>query len=332
MMTDREEASMQEGTARKESVPRKLSVAGYAFVGLLFLCLVLSAWGSMAADGSQDIEVSLFEITPADRDEAPEQARFSLEPLCFEGEANYQYFGNRLAVQIQRQTTGDIAYFICDVQTTDPAALRSALSNDKVYGAFEFSSVIASRHEAVLAINGDDYGYRDSKKYGIIIRNGELIRAKATSRHMLVLEANGDLRVIADRGKAKPNALADRLMKDGAQQTWEFGPELIRDGQAVSLNTKFNLISTRSSQLEPRTAIGQVGPLHYVVLVVDGRQPGYSNGVSLSGLQQLLLETGAQTAFNLDGGGSTTLVFHGEVINKPSAGKERSVSDILYFK
>jgi len=299
---------------------------------LLFLFLTISACAEEAADGAEDMDVSQYETTTAGMDAVIGQAQFPLEPLCFEGEANYQYFDDHLAVQIQRHTTGDIAYFLCDVQTTDPAALRSALSNDKAYGAFEYTSVIASRHEAVLAVNGDDYGHGESKKFGIIIRDGELIRARATSRHMLVLEANGDLRVIADRGKDKPKTIADRLIKEGVRQTWEFGPELIRDGQVVPLNKKFTLISTRDGQLEPRTAIGQAGPLHYVVLVVDGRRSGYSDGISLPGLQQLMLKTGVRTAFNLDGGGSTTLVFQGEVINKPSAGKERSVSDILYFK
>ena len=323
---------MQKWRACEASILRVPCIAGCVFAAFLFLLPMIPAIAKEMADASGDADVSLYGAAQSSLDDEPGLAQFPLEPLCFEGEVNYQYCNDHLAVHIHRHTTGDIAYFLCDVQTTDPAALRSALSNDKAYGAFEYTSVIASRHEAVLAINGDDYGHSESKKFGVIIRNGELIRAQPTSRHMLVLEANGDLRVIADRGKDKPKTIADRLSKEGVQQTWEFGPELIRDGQVVPLNAKFKLISTRDGQLEPRTAIGQIGPLHYVVLVVDGRQRGYSDGLSLSGLQQLLMETGVKTAFNLDGGGSTTLVFQGKVINKPSGGKERSVSDILYFK
>jgi len=74
-----------------------------------------------------------------------------------------------------------------------------------------------------------------------------------------------------------------------------------------------------------------MGPLHYVLLVVDGRRPDYSEGMSLPELQDLFLDLGVQTAFNLDGGGSTTLYFSGEIINTPSDRRERSVSDILYF-
>lgn len=93
----------------------------------------------------------------------------------------------------------------------------------------------------------------------------------------------------------------------------------------------FDLISTRSSRREPRTAIGQLGPLHYCVIVVDGRQPGYSEGISLQDLRQMFVELGAQTAFNLDGGGSTELWFMGEILNQPSGGHERSVSDAICF-
>ena len=60
----------------------------------------------------------------------------------------------------------------------------------------------------------------------------------------------------------------------------------------------------------PRTGIGQVGPLHYVIIVAEGRRDGYSEGLSLQNFQKLFLEYGAQTAINLDGGGSTKIWFY----------------------
>jgi exopolysaccharide biosynthesis protein len=66
---------------------------------------------------------------------------------------------------------------------------------------------------------------------------------------------------------------------------------------------------------------------------VDGRQPGVSTGMSLEMLAELLLEFGAVEAMNLDGGGSTTMVIHNKVVNRPSDQTgERPVSDaILIF-
>ena len=82
----------------------------------------------------------------------------------------------------------------------------------------------------------------------------------------------------------------------------------------------------------PRTAIGVVDELHYLFVVSDGRTKT-SEGLSLRELAEVLQELGAKTAYNLDGGGSSTMVFQGQVVNNPTTnGKritERSVSDIV---
>jgi exopolysaccharide biosynthesis protein len=252
-----------------------------------------------------------------------------VDPVCFEGAADYTYADSRLSVQIKRVQENGVTYFVADIQAADASVFSTALSRDKVNGTEEPTSVIASRNGAVLAINGDDYG---THKYGTIIRNSTLIRTHNTTRHMLIIDRNGDFTVHTGRTGEDNQALADRLMAEGVTNTLEFGPELVRDGVAVSLKTEFDLIATRDTQLEPRTALGQISPLHYIVIVVDGRAPGYSDGISLQGLQQLFIRYGAVTAFNLDGGGSTTLYFNGGVINQPSGGKERTVTDIVMFK
>ena len=105
----------------------------------------------------------------------------------------------------------------------------------------------------------------------------------------------------------------------------------MRGGQAVDPDPVFDLISTDPRRRDPRTVIGQIGPLHYVLLVADGRQSGYSKGMTLGEAQRLMLDLGAQTAMNLDGGGSSELWFMGEILNRPSQSREHPLSDILYF-
>ena len=68
-----------------------------------------------------------------------------------------------------------------------------------------------------------------------------------------------------------------------------------------------------------------------LVIVADGRQPGYSDGMTLPELQNLMVQYGAQTALNLDGGGSTELWFSGQILNSPCGGHERRLSDIICF-
>ena len=67
-----------------------------------------------------------------------------------------------------------------------------------------------------------------------------------------------------------------------------------------------------------------------MIVIVEGRMEG-ADGMTLNELQQIFLNLGCKTAYNLDGGGSTSLYFQGKLINTPSDGSERSVVDMIYF-
>ena len=80
----------------------------------------------------------------------------------------------------------------------------------------------------------------------------------------------------------------------------------------------------------PRAAIGYFAPGHYCFVVVDGRQKGYSEGMSLDELASTLASLGCQTAYNLDGGATAMMVFQGKLVNQPTNGG-RTSSDIICF-
>lgn len=250
-------------------------------------------------------------------------AAWEAVPPCIDAPFDWSYLDDRRAIVINRVQTDKVTYFVADVQLSDPGLFRTELDS-----GMAAVSTLASRAGAVLAINGDNYA---AHKYGVILRNGQLIRTHDTTRNLLVVDRNGDMRIKTDRRGEDYRTLGDQLVQEGAMQAFEFGPELVRDGQAVSFSPEFDVISVKPSRLEPRTAIGQIGPLHYVIIVADGRQDGYSEGISLQNLQQLFIAYGARTAMNLDGGGSTELWFQGQILNQPSGGKERGVSDIICF-
>jgi exopolysaccharide biosynthesis protein len=111
-------------------------------------------------------------------------------------------------------------------------------------------------------------------------------------------------------------------------------PQLIREGH-IEITSELEKSSIKFvTDRHPRTAIARLNDGKLLLLAVDGRQPGYSTGMSLTALAELLLEFGATDAINLDGGGSTTIFLNGKVVNKPSdASGERPVSDaILIFE
>lgn len=108
-------------------------------------------------------------------------------------------------------------------------------------------------------------------------------------------------------------------------------PVLVQDGEALPLNNGDNLVAGR----HPRTAVG-FNDEYVFIVTVDGRQNGWSNGMTLRELARFMVELGAEEALNLDGGGSTTMVLRppGEerpvVVNRPSDGHERAVANALF--
>ncbi len=243
-------------------------------------------------------------------------------------ESDYEYVDETHSIHIDRMEENGIVYFVADVQLASASQFQTAFGGGEYGGGKEHISSMATKLGAVFAINADNYG---AHEYGVILRNGALYRTATTARHLLIVDANGDLRVRSEREGENPQELGAQLVEEGALQTFEFGPELVRDGALVEFPVDFTVISTRDTRREPRTAIGQLGPLHYIIVVADGRQDGYSKGMTLQELQQVFMFYGAQTAFNLDGGGSTEMWLCGEIINQPSGGDERSVSDMIWF-
>ena len=121
------------------------------------------------------------------------------------------------------------------------------------------------------------------------------------------------------------------VVDDGVWQAFSFGPALLIDGE---ISVTENEETGKAMASNPRTAIGVIDDLHYLFVVSDGRTEE-SEGLSLYELAAFMQQLGAETAYNLDGGGSSTMVFNGEIINNPTSGgnriKERKVSDIVYI-
>ncbi len=109
------------------------------------------------------------------------------------------------------------------------------------------------------------------------------------------------------------------------------GPLLVRDGVPVYRSNEAFTIAQLAPR-GPRTAVGQRGDGGILFVTTDGRQPGFSVGMTNFELAQALVRLGAVRGMALDGGGSSTLAFEGTVLNSPSDGKERAVSTALMLQ
>jgi len=150
--------------------------------------------------------------------------------------------------------------------------------------------------------------------------------------------------VLVARGNAATNLQAEATLGTTVtsrlilQPGWETvadaiggGPVLVRNGKPVyRANEAFT--TSQLAPRHPRTAVGQLPDGRILFVVVDGRQSGYSVGMTTFEMAQTMVRLGAVRAMQLDGGGSSTLAFDGAVLNRPSDGRERPISTALMLQ
>ena len=236
------------------------------------------------------------------------------------------YEDDTKAIAIETYERNSTQIHVATVTIKGDASIKTALA-DETYGrnVKAKTSTTAQSVNAVLAVNGDYYGARDA---GYVIRNGQLLRndSQDANQEDLVIYQDGSFEIIREG-----DITAQELLNKGAVQVLSFGPALIENSQ-VAVDSADEVGKAMASN--PRTAIGIIDDKHYVLVVSDGRTDE-SKGLSLKELADFIKELKVTTAYNLDGGGSSTMYFNGQIINKPTTNghniEEREVSDIVYL-
>lgn len=258
-----------------------------------------------------------------------------------EENGEWQYASSGLSVMIKRYeeeaTTGTKTkpriYYVCDIHTTPEVPLTTIVTEGKVPGkALKDPRKLAAEHHSVFALTDDFYAtrLRNSKVYGVIIRNGEIIARKTRSSakkrawpnlDTLAVYGDGSMKTFVSDAKTPEEYLAD-----GAENVFAFGPWLVSGGEINPevLDPKYYPYN------EPRMAIGMVEPRHYIVVCAKGRPAEQYAGVHLDWLAQKMKEYGCREALNLDGGDTQEIIFMGKVLNR--AGKRmRAVGSMISF-
>ena len=237
------------------------------------------------------------------------------------------YKDENISINLTETTVNNTQVYVADVTLSSAEYLKTAFAQNS-YGTnvTAKTSVTAADNKAILAVNGDYYG---ANATGYVIRNGVVYRDSVREN-----ASNGDLAIYKD-GTFKiiyeDQVTAEKLVNDGVVNLLAFGPALVENGE-ITVDTNTEVGQAMASN--PRTAIGIIDENHYIIVVSDGRT-SESQGLSLYQMAEVMKSYGVKTAYNLDGGGSSTLYFNGQIINKPTTGgnkiSERAVSDIVYI-
>lgn len=263
------------------------------------------------------------EIIPVNSNIAAEKEEdFSKEIYVRKDETTgiMSYGSPTMKITIEPVVKDNLRMWISTIKIKDPKQLESAFAKDEFnLSNREKTSDIAKRHGAVFAVDGAAAGFNIDS---FVIRDGVLYRATNMDFAPLIIKDNGDFVIFSRAEKT-----GEEILQMGGRHTFDFGPDLIKNGEIVDWGD-----SWYAEAKDPRTAIGQKGPLEYVVIVADGRSK-ISEGISFYDLAIEFQRLDCEWAYALDGGGSTTLYFNGQLINEPSDWNgERAVTDILYFR
>ena len=241
------------------------------------------------------------------------------------------YEDETIRVKIEEQSMDDgTKMYIAYVQIADASQLRTGVANAEKLGSSRTFSVsyLAKTYKAVIAINGDNYVDKPEKTT-FEYRMTQKIRSKSNrTKDILVIDDLGDFHLLIKSEGLKE--LPQEFKKSGRTlvNAFTFGPALVKDGELLEINENYGY---NPHGREPRAAIGQMGPLSYVLVIIQAQDRDGKTGMSQGRLAEFMYSLGCRQAFNLDGGNSAEMVFGDVNIKGMPNGDERTLSDIIYF-
>jgi len=232
----------------------------------------------------------------------------------------------KLKAQLFYKTETNFKSYLVKIKLKSNDAMKLALGGDEL-GDAKTTSQIAKAHGAAVAINAGGFADSGTKRFplGTTMVDGEYVGGfHATYADLFFVGINQHNQLIG--GKYTKQEQLDKLKpKFGAS----FVPILLKKGAKQEIPEKWKTSPARA----PRTVIANYKDDQLLIIVTDGYNTNGSKGASLSEMQDLLKSYGVVDAYNLDGGGSSSLIFNGKLINEPSDGSLRKLpTHFLFFK
>ena len=253
----------------------------------------------------------------------PWQIRFAEHFTAETVITDHSYTSPQVSITVETREFGTgerkSVYHVADIYVASLDNFRTyTVNNEMVYFSTQDAMEMDAASHAILAISGDFYSYQDR---GFLMRNGQVYMSDQTYCDLCVLYADG---VMATYGRQ--DYTVQEVLDRGAVQTWNFGPSLLDENGQVKARYE---LSPTVSYPNPRSAVGYYEPGHYCFVVVDGRQDGYSYGMTIPELAQVFQDLGCTCAYNLDGGGSALMTFLHARYSQQSNGADRNLGDLL---
>ena len=251
---------------------------------------------------------------------------FSTETELVRGTEVRYYLDETIFAVTWKQAVNDSTFTISEVKIKDASQFRRFLSGG-VYGSGIHlkTTQMAASVNAVVASAGDFYGFRN---FGTLVYNGEVKRVNNAIVDTCYIDDKGDL-IFSYRGEYDSFESATKFVEENnIRFSVAFGPALIENGVPIQLTDYY--IGEIWDQYD-RSALCQMGELHYMVVVCNQEDPHYGLPANLEEFQQRLVEFGCEMAYTLDGGQTATIVMDDKLINRVVYNAERDITDIIYF-
>jgi len=215
----------------------------------------------------------------------------------------------------------DYRGYMAKISPHTSEALKIVLAGDQLASNGEKTSDAAERSGGILAVNAGGFWYNSTTKkiapVGTTVVDG-VIKQFSLEESLTFVGFNINGKLVGKRYTTKEEIYADNIMQGAS-----FKPILLQDGKKVKIPSLW------ANTKHPRTIIGSFSNDDILIIVIDGRRTGWSSGVTLEEVQDKLLSFKIKNAYNLDGGGSSAIYYDGDILNRPSDGKERLVTTNL---
>ncbi len=258
---------------------------------------------------------------------AGQDTLFQTDTKLYAGSQVTYYLDETIMVITWKELINGTVYTLSEVKIAHPSQFRRFLA-DGVYGSDKqyMTTQMATTVNAVTASSGDFYKFRP---YGIKVYQGEVMHVYSVVDTCFITD-DGDM-LFSYRGQINDKETAQKFVDDNnVRFSLAFGPVLVDNSECVPVPSNYTLGEVKDHY--PRAAICKMGELHYL-MVAANQDPdrGYERVPTMSEFGQQLQAFGAEKAYALDGGQTAVIVTNDQLMNRPSYGHQRLISDIIYF-